>query len=222
MPPLVLIHGFASDVATDWPASRWGREAVAVSLPGHRGGPPVTDTMTTSRLVAWLAASIGSGPFDVIGYSLGARLAWDLAAVAPVRRLVLGGLSATEPFGGVDLDAVRSAIRGGPPPADPMSAVVAAMIAGQDAESLLHVVEGLAREPFDPSARAPGVPTLFVAGQDDPMAYGIEDVVARVPGARLVRVPGDHAGALASDEFRTAALDFLQKRRTRELKIRRR
>jgi pimeloyl-ACP methyl ester carboxylesterase len=60
------------------------------------------------------------GEIDVVGYSLGARLAWALAghpAVA-VRRLVLGGLSPMEPFAMVDLPAARTALAGGPAPAD--------------------------------------------------------------------------------------------------------
>ena len=41
------------------------------------------------------------------------------------------------------------------------------------------------------------------------MAQGIDQVVARVPGARLEHVPGDHLGALAGDELRTAVFRFL-------------
>ena len=43
---------------------------------------------------------------DVIGYSLGARLAWSPAATGRVGRLVLGGLSPTDPIAGVDIELV--------------------------------------------------------------------------------------------------------------------
>ncbi|MBB5958667.1 pimeloyl-ACP methyl ester carboxylesterase [Saccharothrix tamanrassetensis] len=221
-PPVVLIHGFAASGTGDWPAERWagplaaaGRETVVVHLPGHAGGPAVdsADEVTTGHLLRRLAEGIGSAEVDVVGYSLGARLAWDLAATraVAVRRLVLGGLSPVEPFAAVDLAAARAALRGGPQPADPLTGFITGMVSGegQDAESLLRLVEGLAREPFDPAARAPEVPTLFVAGQEDPMAGGIEQVVARVPGARLQHVPGDHLGALAGDDLRAAVFGFL-------------
>ncbi|GAA1344238.1 alpha/beta fold hydrolase [Saccharothrix algeriensis] len=221
-PPVVLIHGFAAAGATDWPAERWagplaeaGRETVVVHLPGHAGGPAVAsaDEVTTARLLRRLAEGIGQDEVDVVGYSLGARLAWDLAATGAlrVRRLVLGGLSPVEPFGAVDLAAARAAVQGGPQPTDMLTGIITSMVSGpgQDAESLLRLVEGLAREPFDPAARAPEAPTLFLAGKEDQMAQGIDQVVARVPGARLEHVPGDHLGALAGDELRTAVFRFL-------------
>ncbi|MBW4718465.1 alpha/beta fold hydrolase [Saccharothrix obliqua] len=221
-PPVVLIHGFAADGAADWPAERWaaplaaaGREAVVVHLPGHAGGPAVgsADEVTTANVLRRMADGVGAGEVDVIGYSLGARLAWDLAAggYLPVRRLVLGGLSPMEPFGAVDLAAARAAVQGGPRPADPLTGIITGMVSapGQDSESLLRLVEGLAREPFDPAATAPAVPALFLAGEGDPMAQGVEQVVARVAGAELRHVPGDHLGALKSDEFRAAAFEFL-------------
>ncbi|MEU4807361.1 alpha/beta fold hydrolase [Actinosynnema sp. NPDC023587] len=222
-PPVVLIHGFAANGTSDWPAERWaaplaaaGREVVVVHLPGHVGGPAVgtPDEVTTAHLLRRIAEGVGATEVDVVGYSLGARLAWDLAAsgAVRVRRLVLGGLSPMEPFGAVDLAAARAAVQGGPPPADPLTGMITGMVSGegQDAGSLLNLVEGLAREPFDPAGSAPEVPTLFVAGEQDPMVRGIDQIVARVAGARLQHVPGDHFGALAGDEFRAAVFQFLE------------
>ncbi|WP_033287997.1 alpha/beta fold hydrolase [Amycolatopsis jejuensis] len=216
-PPVLLIHGFASSADADWPAERWaaplaaaGREAVEVHLPGHPGGPAAAE-VTTTKLIDALAATAGPSEVDVVGYSLGARLAWDLAAhpKMSVRRLVLGGLSPQEPFAAVDLAAARAAVRGGPVPADPLTAAIAGMAAAGDATSLLNLVEGLAAEPFDPAEAVPAVPTLFLAGQEDPMAQGIEQLVARVPHARLQHVTGDHQGALAGDELQAAVFEFL-------------
>ncbi len=221
-PPVVLIHGFTASGAVDWPAERWagplaeaGRETVVVHLPGHVGGPAVgsADEVTTGHLLRRLAEGIGAAEVDVVGYSLGARLAWDLAAThaVQVRRLVLAGLSPMEPFAAVDLAAARAAVQGGPQPADLLTGIITSMVsgAGQDTESLLRLVEGMAREPFDPAGRVPEVPALFIAGQEDQMAQGIEQLVARVAGARLERVPGDHLGALAGDELRAAVFHFL-------------
>jgi pimeloyl-ACP methyl ester carboxylesterase len=219
-PPVVFVHGFAASGGADWPAERWagplaqaGRETYVVHLPGHQDGPPVesVEDVTTRNLLRRLAESLPSGQLDVVGYSLGSRLAWDLAAsrALTVRKLVLGGMSPMEPFTMVDLDAARSAVHGGPSPSDPLTAAITGMVAGQDADSLLRLVEGLARQPFDPSAQAPQVPTLLLAGDGDQMSQGIEQVAALVPDGRLERVPGDHRGALASDEFRAAVFQFL-------------
>ncbi|MBB2499854.1 alpha/beta fold hydrolase [Amycolatopsis echigonensis] len=219
-PPVVLIHGFASSATSDWPAEYWadplaaaGRETVVVHLPGHPGGPKVAEAaeVAAARVVDALAECAGAEEVDVVGYSLGARLAWDLAShpKVSVRRLVLGGLSPREPFAAVDLGAARTAVQGGPSPDDPLTGAIAAMAAAGDADSLLNLVEGLASEPFDPGAGVPRVPTLFLAGRQDVMAHGIEQLVARVPGARLRQVAGDHRGALVGVEFREAVFEFL-------------
>lgn len=224
LPPVLLLHGFASSAAADF--GDWvdalaaaGREAYLVDLPGHGGSPavPGADAGRTSAVVTAVADAIrstGADQVDVIGYSLGARLAWELpAATGRVRRLVLGGLSPFEPFAGVDVVAVARAVDG-EPPADPFVGMMAGMVSGdgRDTDSLLALMAGLGAEPFapgGPAASRPEVPTLFVAGSDDPMTQGIEGLIAVIPDARLVRVPGDHLGALHSPAFREAALTFL-------------
>jgi pimeloyl-ACP methyl ester carboxylesterase len=219
-PPVVLVHGFASSVTADWPVERWadplalaGRETLVVHLPGHPGGPYVeeVDDVTTWNVLRRLAEGMPAEQVDLVGYSLGARLAWDLAATraVAVRRLVLGGLSPVEPFGRVDLAAARSLVQGGQSPVDPLTGAIAGMVTRGRAEELLRLVEGLAREPFEPGARAPQAPTLFLAGADDPMAGGVEQLVARIPHARLQHVPGDHRSALTGAEFRDAVFEFL-------------
>ncbi|WP_029947400.1 alpha/beta fold hydrolase [Leifsonia aquatica] len=223
LPPVLLLHGFASSARADFGA--WaelladaGRDAYLIDLPGHGDSPAIAGTAaTTDAVVAALASTVdalGAERVDVIGYSLGARLAWELpAATGRVRRLVLGGLSPFEPFAGVDVVAVARAVDG-EPPADPFAGMMAGMVSGpgRDTDSLLALIAGLGSQPFapeDPAATRPDVPTLFVAGADDAMTQGLEGLTAIVPDARLVRVPGDHLGALASSEFRAAALTFL-------------
>lgn len=223
-PPVLLLHGFASRGSHDWVATGMvealvssGRRAVVVDLPGHGDSPAPSAPAeaTADRVVRQIAETIGSiGEIvDVVGYSLGARLAWELpdAAGDRVRRLVLGGISPMEPFAVVDHDALRSAIRDGVAPSDPMTAMVAQLVhsPGQNAEALAMCVEGLARTPFAATPPMRAVPTLLVAGEEDFVAQGIEQLAAVLPDARLVRVPGDHRAALAGVEFRKAVLEFL-------------
>ena len=228
-PPILLIHGFASNAAQDWPIERWaqplaraGRETLVVHLPGHGGGPTVdsADDVTIERLLAALGGTVtgvldgrAADGVDVVGYSLGARLAWDLVGTGavPARRLVLGGLSPMEPFAAVDIAAARAYCRGGAEPADPLTSIIAGLAqqSGRDTESLLCLVEALARAPFDPAATPPAVPTLVLAGDADPITQGLEQVAGLVPDAQFARVAGDHLGVLAGEPFRTAVFDFL-------------
>ncbi|MCP3426112.1 hydrolase [Rothia sp. AR01] len=166
---------------------------------------------TTTVGPAAVEAELPAGAFDVIAYSLGARLAWELPGATPrVRRMVLGGISPREPFGAIDAAALREVLAGGEP-ADPLTGQIGAMIAapGRDTESLIEVIRGLAAEPFDPREAAPRIPVLLVAGRDDVVAQGIEELAGLLPHGELQRVPGDHRVALTGPELRDAALDFL-------------
>lgn len=230
LPPVLLLHGFAASgdedfIATGWPEAlaAAGRRVEVPDLPGHGRSAAVSgDAATTSAVVRALAdvlAELDAGDgVDVVGYSLGARLAWELpAATGRVRRLVLGGLSPFEPFAAVDVDAVAAAASGGGTAfgagaaGDPLTGMMAAMVSapGRDTASLLALMAGLASQPFDPAGGGPAVPTLVAAGADDMMTTGLEAVAGTLPEATFVRVPGDHRGALDSAEFRTAVIRFL-------------
>lgn len=223
-PPVVLLHGFTSAAEVDFPgwADRLDRESrtcLAVELPGHGGNEPIAspEDAGTAAIIAEIIDTIDEHlpkgeEIDVVGYSLGARLAWELPGrLDRIRRIVLGGLSPMEPFAAVTADGLLSAV-GAEAPADPITGMLAGMISapGADAPSLARLAEGLGRQPFSPESNAPTCPTLFLAGTEDPMSEGIDVLSEAVPGSRLERVPGDHLSALHSEEFLTAALEFLR------------
>lgn len=224
-PTVILLHGFASSGAADFPAAEWsarlaaaGRPSVTVDLPGHGASVPiVADSFGTAAVLDSLAAVIEAVPtdeVDLVGYSLGGRICWDLArrSPKPVRRAVLGGVSAQEPFGALDAVAARSFFEGGPAPTDPLTGFMTQMMSapGNDAGSLLALVVGMGREPFDPAASPPQVPTLLLAGAHDPMTQGLEQIAVAVPQGSVERLPGDHLGLLHSAAFRDRVFEFLQ------------
>lgn len=223
-PAVVLLHGFTSRGEQDFPTAKWagelasrGRETIVVDLPGHGGSPALTPGgYTTTQVMASLSEAVAhasTDTIDLVGYSLGARLAWDFASVSPksVNRLVLGGLSAQEPFGAVDAEAAQAFFDGGPAPADPITGMMAQMMSapGADSASLLSLVVGMGTEPFNPQATPPTVDTLFLAGDNDPMTQGLEEVAGLVADSSFERIPGDHMSALASDEFVNKTFSFL-------------
>lgn len=221
--PVLLLHGFMSSGATDWPEAVWGasllaagRDVIVVDLPGHGASARVenAEAARPSRIVDGLADILAATvtPVDVIGYSLGARIAWSLAAQRAdlVGKLVLGGLAPNEPFAALDFSAARRMVDEGIAPADPLTGFIAAMVArAPDPHSLLNLAEGLAAEAFDPAKEAPAKNVLFLAGTEDPMAGAVDALEPFIPGSRTLRVPGDHMGALASEAFRREALAFL-------------
>lgn len=223
-PPVVLLHGFASSAAEDFIDTGWpqalnaaGRSVIAIDLPGHGANAPVAspEQTTTDAVIAAILDAVASvapeGEIDVVGYSLGARLAWELPGASPrVRRVVLGGISPFEPFAAVDPDDLATALSGGTP-RNPLAGMMAMMISapGRDTASLAQLIPGLASQPFSPEQGGPRVPALLVAGDADQMTQGIDGLAAALPQAELITVPGDHRAALDSTEFRTAAIEFL-------------
>lgn len=217
--PVLLVHGFTRSAQLDWIGPGWPRSlaarglgTIAVDLPGHGSCPAVDrDAVSVGAIVdAMVEAIDGTGQerADVIGYSLGARLGWNLAGTGRVGRLVLGGKGPTDPMVGVDVELLGAVVRGEMETPDPRLGRLASWICqpGLDSDQMLLLVEALVADAFDPKIDIPTVPTLVVAGTED---YPVDDLAAAFPHAKCVAVPGDHFGALMSGEFRTAALDFI-------------
>jgi 2-succinyl-6-hydroxy-2,4-cyclohexadiene-1-carboxylate synthase len=99
-PPLLLLHGFGADGRAWAPLAErlaGGWRVLAVDLPGHGGTTPPGPTWDLARAAGALASllpALDSRPPVVVGYSLGGRLALQLALVAPPPGLVLVGASA--------------------------------------------------------------------------------------------------------------------------------
>ena len=104
-PPLTALHGFTED-DTVWQEALapLGLSLRCPLLPGHGWKPCPADT-TFAGLAAELAATLPAGG-DLLGYSLGGRLALQIALDHPrhVRRLVLVSCTA-----GIRVEAERAA-----------------------------------------------------------------------------------------------------------------
>lgn len=248
-PAVLLVHGFASNRSANWIRARWsgplseaGFSGVALDLRGHgeSGRPRALAAYTPRRFRDDLVAVLDDASIPrahVIGYSLGARLAWDLALRHPerVRSLVLGGAPVTGSFAGFDFDRARallnaSGVEGGRTPAEAAAprgrdvgdapdapdataryVRMAAGVAGNDPQALLRVAEAMRRHPFTPLARIPSHPLFFAAGTDDELAVPIEQLASRIGHASFVPLPGrDHITAVTSRVFKEETVAFLR------------
>ncbi|MFD1213592.1 alpha/beta fold hydrolase [Arthrobacter sp. GCM10027362] len=234
--PVILLHGFASSAKLTWEDTGWvtalsqaGRRVVTVDLPGH-GGSPVREEMdaySPSRMRADLLQLIQNAHVrplkdgddatgvDIIGYSLGSRLAWEFGATQPelVRRMVLGGPSVHDPLADFDLPAAQRYLADGTPIEDPTTAELlrmAKLVPSNDLYALLTMIEAVKVEPFVPSDAIPRMPLLLVAGEKDELAHTAEEL-ARLSGqAEVLWLPArTHANALTSRIFKNAAVEFL-------------
>ncbi len=234
--PVLLLHGFASSAQLNWHDSGWiaaltaaGRRIITVDLPGHGGSnaPSDLDSYRPSRIradllqvlqdarVRPLAEGDPASGLDVVGYSLGSRLAWEFGATQPelVHRMVLGGPGSGDPLAEFDLAAAREAVAGGAEVADPRTAELlrmARLVPQNNLSALFRMVEAIKEEPFSPAAAVPGMPLLLVAGDRDDLAETAPELAALSGRAEMLTLPArTHTNAVTSRAFKTAAVEFL-------------
>lgn len=238
--PILLIHGFSSSSKLNWEDTGWlsalldaGRRVITVDLPGHgrSGAPEDMDSYSPSRIradllqiafdagVRPLQAGDPSSGLDVIGYSLGSRLAWEFGATQPeiVHRLVLGGPNMADPLADFDLVAAQRYLADGTPIADESTAGLLKMaqaLPSNNIFSLLSLIEAIKTEPYDPAEAVPHMPMLLVAGEYDERAASmpqLAELAAKAGSlAEQLVLPGrNHTNAVTSRAFKQAAIGFL-------------
>lgn len=229
-PSVLFIHGFASSGELNWDRSRWlkyftdaGRDVLLVDLPGHGEDPRRNDgSWAPSQIRQALAAivmDLDDGPVDVIGYSLGSRLAWEFAAFNPdlVNHLVIGGPGAGDPLAAFELGQARAYVEMGEKIHDDYTAAIMRIAEAEpsnDLSALFELIEAIKSEPYDPAAKVPSVPTLLVAGDQDDLATTMPHLRRLLKDARtrneVLWLSGrNHANAVTSREFKERALEFV-------------
>lgn len=187
--------------------------------PAGPGSPAVHDLLDALSEAALAAADASGGHrVDVLGYSFGARLAWELAVLEPrlVRRLALGGLPAGDPLAdlvaGGGLASRDSPSPEGSPPAGAAPAAVRGLLEASDLPraGLVRFARTFGRDRFDPLP-PPTQPVLLALGGADRVAAGGEALAGLLPaGSRFLDLPGrTHVDALTSGVFARAARDHL-------------
>jgi pimeloyl-ACP methyl ester carboxylesterase len=224
VPPVVALHGFASSAASGWgrtghldTLTRAGRTVIGLDLRGHgdSGKPHDPAAYTLAAVIGDIVAVVAeipdliadvapditplpSGTVDLIGYSLGSRLAWTVAcrSVIRVRRVALGGFDGRPLFEGVDTARLDR---------------LAAGVAGNDRTALAALVAGLAGTGGAPDGSPlPTIPALIVAGDRDPLATRAEQFAAGLPRGEFLPIPGrNHISTVPARDFRTRLVEFL-------------
>jgi pimeloyl-ACP methyl ester carboxylesterase len=230
-PPVLLIHGFASNVETNWVNTGWvdflskaGYRVVALDNRGHGQSQKLYElTDYGAPLMAEdarrLLDHLGIGRAHVIGYSMGARIAAFLALAHPDRvdHVV---------FGGLGINMVRGLAGTGP------------IARALEAESIEDVTNPTARTfrlfaeqtksdlkalaACIRSARAPitaemvselAAPVLVAVGETDVIGGSAADLAKLISGARGFTIPGrDHNRAVGDKSFKAEVLAFLEAR----------
>jgi pimeloyl-ACP methyl ester carboxylesterase len=227
--PIVLVHGFASNKETNWGVPRWaealtraGRRAIALDNRGHGAStklydPARYDSAVMAEDVRALLDHLGLPRADVVGYSMGARIAAFFALGHPdrVRKLVIGGLG-IKLVAGVGLpESIASALEA-PSIAgvtDPQGYVFRAFAqqTKSDLKALAACMRGSRQTmPREDVARI-AAPTLIAVGTKDTIAGSAAELAALMRDARALDiVDRDHMLAVGDKVFKAGVLDFLQ------------
>jgi pimeloyl-ACP methyl ester carboxylesterase len=229
--PLLLIHGFASNVAANWVDPGWvrtltqsGRRVIAYDNRGHGRSEKLYDPdVYGAPLMAEdgrrLLDHLGIMRADVLGYSMGARIAAFLTLAHPerVRGLILGGLGINMVRGVVGSGPIAKALEA--PRIEDVTNDTARSFRAfaeqtkSDLKALAACIRG-PREKITPERLATiAVPTLIAVGSNDVIAGSGAELATLIPGAQFLDIPGrDHMRAVGDATFKQGVLDFLTRR----------
>lgn len=227
-PVVVAVHGFASGARDNWVLTGWVREltragfrVLALDQRGHGRSekPHEAGAYAIRTLVTDVETVMDTYLVDdavYLGYSLGARVGWEVARELPhrVRRAVLGGVPDGIPLARLDLDEVRAYLADGTPVSDRATQnylTLTERVPGNDLLALVALAEGLRSSgTIDPDpAEAPTVPLLFATGSKDAVIDGSRALASAAPDGRFVEIPDrHHFNAPGARAFKDAALAF--------------
>lgn len=226
--PVLLIHGFASNIEMNWQATSWVRDlsgagyrVVAIDNRGHGQSEKLYGPESYSRVIMAedarrLLDHLQIPKAYVIGYSMGARIAATLTLAHPERvaRLVLGGLGH---------NMVRAMAGTGPiahallaPSIDEVVNPTARTFRAfaEQTRSDLRALAVCVRQIRDPVSREEiaqiQTPTLVAVGTNDVIAGPAHILADLMPNAQAFEIAGrDHMKAVGDPTFKRAVLAFL-------------
>ncbi len=228
-PPIVLLHGFASNWMTNWVATGWvatlrkaGRRVIGLDHRGHGNSQKLYDpahygAAVMAEDVRRLLDHLGIEQADVMGYSMGARIAAFLTLNHPDRigRVIFAGLgiNMVHGLGGAETIAHALEARSLLDVTDPMARAFRqfAEQTGSDLRALAACMRA-SREPIAAEAlKGIEKPVLVVVGGEDHIAGSAEALAALMPNAQAVSIPRrDHMKTVGDKHFKQAVLDFIR------------
>lgn len=229
--PILLIHGFASNAATNWVDPQWvrtltgdGRRVIALDNRGHGQSDKLYDperygAPEMAKDAVRLLDHLGIEKVDVLGYSMGARIAAFLAFAHPerVRSIV---------FGGLGINMVRGMVGAGPLAAA-LEAPRLEDVTNDTARSFRVFAEqtksdlkALAACMRGPREKVPGeqlgaldIPVLVAVGSKDVIGGSGAALAELIPNAQFLEITGrDHMKAVGDPQFKQGVLEFLASR----------
>jgi pimeloyl-ACP methyl ester carboxylesterase len=221
--PVVLLHGCGGSRESTFVSTGWlsaltqaGRAGLAPHLPGHGTHSASHDPVSYADLVGLLLTDLPKGAFDLVGFSLGAKLALELAIRIPERvgRMALGGIGdnvfAPESIGEAAARALEHGTTADTPPP-----VLAFLKTWEPDRNDALAIAAVLRRPPNPTfteerLRRIRAPVLIVNGDADPVTQSGSRLVSNLADVTSVTLPGvDHFGLPAQPVFVRRVIEFL-------------
>jgi pimeloyl-ACP methyl ester carboxylesterase len=227
-PPVLLIHGFASNVVVNWIDPGWvrtltraGHRVIALDNRGHGQSEKLYDEAAYGpKLMAGDARNLldhlGIERAHVFGYSMGARVTAFLALAHPerVRSAVFGGLGANMVRGLAGARPIAKAML--EPRAEDVTNAAArtfrtfADTTGADRRALAACVVGSREALPEEEVRRIAVPVLVAVGDQDVIGGSAAELAAMIPGAEAFVIAGrDHMKAVGDMRFKEKVVAWL-------------
>jgi pimeloyl-ACP methyl ester carboxylesterase len=226
--PIVLVHGFASNAVVNWVQPGWfkflkeaGRRVIALDNRGHGAStrlydPAAYHSAIMAADVRALLDHLSLERADVMGYSMGARIAAFLALQDPqrVRSVIFGGLGSRLLDGTGVPDEVALALEA--PSLDAVSdprARLFRVFAEQtksDLRALAACIRGSSQTLTPAQIATIRVPALVALGAKDVIGGSAPELARLLPAGRALEIPGrDHMTAVGDKVFKEAVSGFL-------------
>jgi pimeloyl-ACP methyl ester carboxylesterase len=227
-PPILLIHGFASNARVNWWDTSWvktlteaGRRVITFDHRGHGASeklydPALYPAAEMAEDARRLLDHLEIVEADVMGYSMGARVSAFLTIAHParVRRAVFAGLASRMITGVGGAEAIAAALEA-PSRNDGLdiSARAFRIFAEQtksDLKALAACIRSSREKITVEELATIRVPVLVVAGEKDEVAGDVDTLVKAIPGAVGVTLPNrNHMNAVGDRGYKDAVLAFL-------------
>jgi pimeloyl-ACP methyl ester carboxylesterase len=227
-PPVLLIHGFASNMLVNWRDTHWvkvlteaGHQVIALDNRGHGQSEKLYDsTLYSAPLMAEdakrLLDHLAIEKADVMGYSMGARITAFLTMFHPsqVRRAVFAGLASR----------MITGVGGAEDIAQALEAESLADISNRDARgfrlfadqtksdrrALAACIRSSRVKIKSEALAAITVPVLVVAGEVDDVAGDVAGLTSVIPQSKGVVLAGrNHTNAVGDKTYKAAVVEFL-------------
>ena len=227
-PPILLIHGFASNSVVNWMATGWvnallagGRQVIVIDNRGHGQSEKLYDPTLYSAAImaddaARLLRHLNIVQADVMGYSMGARISAFLTMQYPamVRRVVFAGLASRMITGVGGSEAIAEAMEAADQTLitnrDALAFRVFAEQTKSDLKALAACIRSSRVNIKEEALAAIKVPVLVVAGELDDVAGKVEGLTSVIPGSKGVVLPKrNHMNAVGDSGYKASVAEFL-------------